>query len=196
MGFLIVNAWKRSAASMALLWFLAGFLLVAVACLNHAGMGFVIEPHWLYISSLGFFLLIAIFLRRLKDIVPPKMWMALIFILVSCFGILTQTYNALARTEKGYCEYWLERSPGNAVAILRLGELAYLEGEYPKAERHLRIALHKFLRPETRARISHNLGVIYKETGNKDLAVRYFRQAIAFAPDYEPAHTALSEIVP
>jgi tetratricopeptide (TPR) repeat protein len=193
-GYLVSKVWKRDIRSMALLWLVAGFLLVLVACAGHADMGFVIEPHWLYFSSFGFFMLLAACLLALRQKMALRAWVALVVIIGGFYGAMTQAYNAITKTEKSYCLYWLARSPGNIIAALRLGELYYEEKEYDKAERLLSFAAGKYTNKIARSRLLHNLGVIYNETGSTQLARDKFLEAIRVNPDYVASYLALGDL--
>jgi len=190
----IFKIYKRNLKSFALLWFLSGFSLVAVACINHADMGLVIEPHWLYFSSVGFFLFISMGLSQLSQKLPKKFWALMIIAVSLYYGLTTHTYNYLARTEKGYSAYWLSASPGNIIAALSLGKIYFREGNYQAAlVYHLYVA-DKYSKVETRSRIYHNIGVIYERLRNYPSAKKYYYGALRIKPDYIPPYLALAQL--
>lgn len=64
---LLMWQWRKTPKCFALGWFVIGFAFILPASISHAlSMRMVIEPHWFYFSSMGFFLLIALILYHLK----------------------------------------------------------------------------------------------------------------------------------
>jgi tetratricopeptide (TPR) repeat protein len=192
MIYLVLRIWKRSLVTCAVLWLAAGAVLAAAAAASHADMGLVLEPHWLYFSSLGFFILLGAYLRRWQRRMPLRVWSALVLLLAGSCWALTQTYNALARTEKGYCLYWLSRTPGNIIASMRLGELYYYEKDYPASASHLSYAAARYTNKKTRSRLLHNLGHVYSAWGYEDLAAEKYREAIGVRPSFAAPYIALA----
>jgi len=176
-----------------LVWFFSGFALVAVASLNHSGMGLVIEPHWLFVPSIGFFLFVSLSIHRLSASLPSVLWAFFVIGLAIYLGLATQRYNATTRDEKTYCAYWLSVSPGNSIAALRLGEIAYDEKDMRTALAYHLFAARRFAKARTRARIHHNTGVIYEELGNADKAREHYLMSLQLQPDYAPPYLALAD---
>lgn len=116
--------WRASTKSFALGWFLFGFAFMLPASLVHAySMGMVIEPHWFYFSSMGFFMLLALILNDLRKHIKLTLYITLLMSLAFYWGITSYRHHVIAKTEIGYLEYWLKNSPGNLLPALMLGNL-------------------------------------------------------------------------
>lgn len=121
---------RRSPAVFGLAWFLTGFILLCPAVFAHFNaMGFVIEPHWFYFSSMGFMFLVSYLLVQLKARVNPRLWWITILALICYLVIFIPLYLLVGKTEQRYCEYWLKESPGNSIARKTLG---YIYSEHPE----------------------------------------------------------------
>ncbi len=114
---LIFCYFKRSIESFALAIFLTGFIYAAPACLTHPDIGLVFEPHWLYFSSIGFCLFIALMLVKLKKHVHRWLYAALVSAVLASYFIDTAKLHAIAKNELSYCENWLRQSPHNSYAM-------------------------------------------------------------------------------
>jgi hypothetical protein len=114
---LIFYYFKRSIESFALAVFLTGFIYAIPGSLTHPDIGLVFEPHWLYFSSIGFFLFTALMLMKLKDHVRRLLYVTLISILLMSLFIGTERLHVNSRNELIYCENWLRISPHNTYAM-------------------------------------------------------------------------------
>lgn len=122
----LIYFWRNTAKSFAILWFLVGFLFMVPASLVHAyQMGMVIEPNWLYFSSMGFFMFFTLILADLKKSIHPVLTFLLTASIIFFWIISSCHHHLIARTEITYLEHWLSISPGNYIPSLRL---AYLYG--------------------------------------------------------------------
>lgn len=116
--------WRGSTKSFALAWFITGFVFMLPASIVHAySMGMVIEPHWFYFSSMGFFMLFALCLNNLKPRIHTVLYRSLVCVLIIFWGLTSYRQHVIARTEVGYLEYWLKNSPKNKLPSSQLGRL-------------------------------------------------------------------------
>lgn len=116
--------WRKTPKSFALGWFVIGFAFIIPASVVHAySMGMVIEPHWFYFPTMGYFMLLSIILNDLQKHIKSYLYGALILTLICFWGITSYSHHVIAKTEVGYLEYWLKESPNNLLPSLMLGNL-------------------------------------------------------------------------
>jgi tetratricopeptide (TPR) repeat protein len=133
MGFVIKYVFHRSLKIFALLWGLAGLILLSVGMSGHLYMGFSVAPYWFSFTSAGFFLLLAYYLLTLRNLMPEKIWISGIIIFAISLFSAAQKYNLIARSELPYDSYWLQHAPKNplpmiAIAHLKIDSIHYAEG--------------------------------------------------------------------
>lgn len=186
-----LKSWGRQKA-FALTWFLLGFAILPVACLGHAYMGLVIEPHWFYFSSMGVFFLLALGLTNLKTRINPKIWTIFCVMIVGYCISATWAYNIVNKTEKSYCEFWLKSSPDNTIALMALGKIHAEAQEYPEAlmyyERILKTSSYD---PHV---VHTNIGLVFASTGNLSEARKHIKKAILLSPRYANNFNVLGTI--
>jgi tetratricopeptide (TPR) repeat protein len=176
---LLAKYWKRGRNSFWLLWFLAGFLPVTLLCFIYPAMGLVIEPHWFFVSSFGFFVLAATVLEALRRRVDARVWLAAVLSMTVILGFMTRDYNALWKTQERYCRYWLRVAPENHGPNFWLGHAYLKEGDYARAKIYFQKALvGGFIDWQ----VLTNLGLIEQALGNSERAVAYFKKALEFHP--------------
>ena len=175
--------------SFSVVWFLIGFVLFLPACFSHAYMGLVIEPHWFYFSSMGFFLLLALGFKtatsRLSQVAAFLILMSLGFYLFAW----TQFYHHIARAESTYCQFWLSQSPKNQIPLFRLGVLAQTPNEAKSYfEKNLSYGDYQI------EKTYNNLAFIAFNEGDTTRARAYVQEAIKLNPQYASAHNLLGTI--
>lgn len=106
---------KGDQVFFALLWLLTGFIPLFGLALIYPYGGFVIEGHWFFFSSIGFFLCLGLFVSWFLTKFQRSILRFSILILIAMLGGFwfgkTQTYNHLLRSQESYCRYWLTISP-------------------------------------------------------------------------------------
>jgi len=187
----LIFRWKKGLKTFFLLWFLAGFLPVFGAMFVMSSLGLVIEPHWFFFSSIGFFALCSLGMDSLREKMNPKIWFLLIFTTVLLLIGMTRQYNRLWKDDKTYCEYWLKLSPENHVPNFWLG-CAYLdENDYEKAEHFFNRALTgTFLDWQ----VFTNLGLLELKRGHVQEALDYSLRAFKINPQSAVVYTNLGAI--
>lgn len=121
---LLILLWRKTQKSFAIIWFIIGFVFMLPASLIHAySMGMVLEPHWFFFSSMGFFMCIALLLADIKPHINLVIYRSLIGVIIFFWAITSYRHHVIAQTEVSYLEYWLKISPGNTFPALRLGNL-------------------------------------------------------------------------
>jgi len=139
---LVAKKWKKSLNTFLLAWFASGFVLVFIASFAHVYMGLVFEPHWVYFASMGLFLLAGIGIANLKQVICRPLWWAFLIIISLYLYSETQRYNRLAQTEKSYCHYWLNITPGNPIAMMSLAQVSASENKaMPRGKRERKLRL-------------------------------------------------------
>ncbi len=107
---------KKSIECFAIVLFFLGFIIGIPGFATHPEMGFIFEPYWLYFSSIGFYLFIAIILLKIRDNINRWIFVVLIPVMFMFYFINTEKMNIISRTQLSYCENWLRLSPGNTMA--------------------------------------------------------------------------------
>lgn len=131
----LIWKWRAGPKNFALGWFLIGFAFLLPASTVHAySMGIIIEPHWFYFSSMGFFMLFALMISELKKYIQPAVYSTLLLTIIFYWGIMSYRHHTIAKTEIGYLEYWLKISPKNLLPALMLGNLYGTHKDLPIAE--------------------------------------------------------------
>ncbi len=190
--FLIFYYWKKDIRTFALVWFILGFIVAIPAMFGHAHMGLVIEPHWFYFTSIGFFLLISILLFQLRSHMNKKFWNLVILSIFIFHYIYSQSYIALAKTEKRYCEYWLRICPNNVLALMLLGKIYYQKGDFEKAlstyQKAFKICIYQ------NYRLYFSIGKILAETDQLEEAKSYLHTSLALEPQFAAAYNSLGVV--
>lgn len=182
---------KRDEISLALSWIGIGFLPVAWACLSRPLFGIIIEPHWLIFSSIGYFLLLATLLVRLRNFVNSKLYAALLVTIGLFYLTSTWNYNYLWGDQKRYCRYWQALSPYAYGPNFWLGYAYLEEGNYRQARDPFRRILKGGVRDfETLG----NLGLAEYRLGNLPAALNFFQESLAMNPRYADTHYYVGDI--
>lgn len=129
--------------SFAGIWFFSGFVFLLPGSLAHPEAGLVIEPYWFYISSMGFFIVMAIVINTIKKYISGKLFVVAFALVCATLFYGAQRINRIARSEKSYCQYWLTIGM-NPVPLNALGHLAYKNNEYEKALKYYQYYLNRY----------------------------------------------------
>lgn len=165
--------------AFALSWFLCGFPLLSLACFFQPTAGLMIEPHWLFFSSIGFFLLIASLLLRLKKKNNRRIGGVFLSIFLIVSVVSSRQHNFLWADEIRYCRYWLKAVPDFKSVMFYLASAYQGNREFDKAEYFYEKALaNNFFDWQ----IYTNLGLIAQEKGDSNAALDYFQTALNYYP--------------
>ncbi len=189
---LIVFIWGKNLKSLALTWFLIGFILVVPALFSHINMGLVFEPHWLYFSSFGFFLLVATYLDRLRLKIKKVYFAAILSGILLFLFSTTQSFNYFTKTEKRYCQFLLKYYPQNKIALTTLGNIYFSEKQYDQSFQFYNRVIA--LGDVDRFKELTNIGLIYKELHKNEQAKYYFQKALELNPNFFIAYNNLGTI--
>ena len=188
-GITIVRTYRHSRIIFfASVWF---FLALLPMC-NIMPLTTLMSEHWLYIASLGFFMILAIGLAALSELkigASRKFWR--IFVLLSAIAIfafysfLTLRRNLDWKDGLTLCRNTLKYSPGNERVHNNLGNIYLREGRHGKAEDEYREALK--LDPYL-SEAYHNLGIIYSGRKEYDRAIEEYKEALKLNPGLLETH--------
>lgn len=129
------EAWVKFAVKL----FVIGLLPVTLLCFIYPPMGLIIEPHWFFVPSLGYFMFVGLLLSRYTRRFPPAGIIALI--LLAAWMAKTIGYNRVWRTQESYCLYWLKLSPNNHGPNFWLAHSYLKKGQYDLAQEYFHRAL-------------------------------------------------------
>ena len=156
-------------------WMVVGCLPVALACFSRPFLGFVIQPHWLFFSSVGFFICLGHLTAQFPRV--PRIAAAVILALVFLSG--SYRHNARWQSEQRYCSYWLGISPHNFWPNFWLGHDYLARNDYARARFFY---LRASRTPYKKKVVLGNLGIIALKTEKFALAESYFQQVLRLDP--------------
>ncbi|MBN1870421.1 MAG: tetratricopeptide repeat protein [Candidatus Omnitrophica bacterium] len=148
--------------------------------------------HWLYLPSVGLFIMLSRWLKRAYTI--DKFRAAAIAVVVGAlayYSLLTFRQNAYWKEPKAFYEETLKYAPDNSRVNNNLGIIYYNEGRKQDAGELFQKAVDH--EPEY-AEAYNNLGNVYKDFGGLGDAVKLYEQAIEIDPYYTEAYNNLGVV--
>jgi len=180
-------AWRRSRlAAFGIGWFLIGLLPFS----NLFPINAYMAEHWLYLASIGIFLLVAQGLYALyRHPRLKKLSLGLIAALVGFYGALTFIHNNnYWRDPVLFYERTWAYAPYSWRVANNLGTTYQEKGELDKAEAYLFKAIA--LKPDN-AGAYNNLGVVYSRRRQPEEAIAHLNKALSLDPQYVEAYRNL-----
>ncbi len=179
--------WRQREISFPLLWFIVAWVPVSNLFTLNARMA----EHWLYLPSVGFFMMVSLaVVRGLRSKYRPVVLTAAVAILI-ILGILTVRQNETWRDAVQFYERTIRFEPGAARMYNNLGTALQERGKMKEATE----VMEKAAAMNPRASESHyNLGNLYALQGRYDDARICYRKAVAINPKYFLVHNNLGAI--
>lgn len=185
-GVALVVIFRRRAwpLSFGVAWFLVALLPVA----NLVPLATFMAEHWLYVPSMGLFLVAGWGADRLMARAPRPVVAAVVGVALIAYGGLAVRRNRDWRDGVTLYEATLSLAPTSVRALTNLGEAYQRLGQLDRAEEAYRRALAL----DPGAGTPHNnLGNLYRGQHRPQEAVAELRQALALNPSDAAAHNNL-----
>jgi len=152
----------------------------------------VIEPHWFYFSSMGFFLFVAAGFDDIRTRFSRKVWLILVIVLLGSYGILLQDNNTKWRNQETYCRYWLRLNDLNLTPYYGLGSALIEKGDYEGGLKILKSGIDKtgIFNALVLTEIGHG-----EFQRHNFIAAHYaFNQVLKLDPNFPGVHFRLSQM--
>jgi hypothetical protein len=170
MACLYLSYRKNAMSFIALIWFAAFFVPVT----NLIPLSYFATDRYLYAPSVGFFILVALFLNRYLSQFRVAIVIA-VFILVLTFSALTWRQNRVWNSTFTLYSNAMRVSPHSAFALSNLGWEYYLRKDLGKAIYFLNKSVD--VNPYFPMPL-YNLATIYERMGNRDKAIYYYSESL------------------
>lgn len=189
--YLIFFRWKKGCKAFALSFFVAGLLPIFVASYAHFPFAEpIIEPHWFYFSSLGFFILLAVGILWLKQKMSGIAWKFCVGLLFVFYFVLLQNNNMQWRTQESYCRFWISQSTANMTPYYGMGQVMLARGLGEKAVEYFEKGLRTS--QQHAAYILADMGYGYFLKGDDWQALAQYERAIEQEPHYSVTYYYLA----
>lgn len=192
LAFILVYAWRerknKRLVFFSTLWFCIALLPVS----NLYPLNAYMAEHWLYIPSIGFFLVLAkglsCFYRseRFRSVA-----VIVIISLLSFYSYLTVRQNSYWREPIAFFKRVLKYAPDSARVYNDLGNAYFDVGRNEEAIASYKNAI--ILNPRYTLAYG-NLGILYNDTGQTEEAIAAYKKAISLDPDHDLAYGNLGNI--
>lgn len=195
MAIVTYGLWRKGKGDAlgAWVWFLLGLVPVMGGCIFTPSAGFIIEPHWLFFSSLGLFAGMALLMRRIiRRKIHAVVGTVALAVCVLALWSASQFYNTLWGDEKAYCRYWMREAPGYRSARFYLASSYLRGGDFAKARGWFQQALAG---QKSDWQIYANLGDMASAQEDLSAARRYYEMALAWHPHSSTVFNNLGVVV-
>lgn len=176
---------RNPPVSLGLVWFLIGFIPVSLACYSRPWFGVIVQPFWLILSSLGFFIAVCGMLEKLRIKWPQLVTGGVIFVCAAVIIPAAWRYNDLWGNSIRYCQYWMSISPRNFFPRFWLAHSFVEEKRYAEAKEILDDLIVRGLRYEW---TYGNLGIAEFHLGHYPQARTALFKALEFHPTRGDTH--------
>jgi len=185
--YVLKNKGRKGITIFSISWFLIALLPVS----NLYPVNAYMSEHWLYIPSVGFFMILSGSLSRVYRIKRfHAAGMALITGLLVFYSCLTIKQNEYWRTPVDFYNRTIRYAPNDWRLYVNLGN-AYIDtGKNEKAVASYKKALA--VNPNA-SPVYVSLGIVYNNAGRKKEAITMFRKALKINPEYATAYFCLSK---
>lgn len=173
----MVFAYKRNRH---IFFWLSFFVITLIPTLTPFGISWIVAERYVYIGSIGIFVITALLLEKMSTNKSRKMIVYAIF----SFIILSLMVRTVARNMDWQNEdnLWLaaaRTSPSSSQNHNNLGDYYGRHGDLINSEREFKKAIE--LKPNY-ADAYHNLGNVYRDMGKSKLAIQNYEKAYAINP--------------
>ena len=167
---------------------IAWFFIALIPYMNWFPLNAEMAEHWLYVPSVGIFLLAALGLEQLRRIVPLRVtYLTFVFVLV-CFSFITVRRNLDWRDNETIYRQTARYSPGSPRAHYNLGNIYLEKGQFHRAIWEYRESLR--IKPGD-ARVHRNLGKALLGLGRRQEAIGEFETAVSLEPSNPESYASL-----
>jgi tetratricopeptide (TPR) repeat protein len=183
----------KARRSSALIFFAIGWFFITLAPVSNIyPISFYMSDHYMYLPSIGFFLIVAAALRWAYDKKAFKAYaLAALILLTSFYSCRTIQQNNYWKDAVTFYERTLKYAPTSTRLLNNLAGKYLLQGDLAKAAELYKKAL------ETDPNFMlayYNLGIINFKQKNMQGAVKYCEAALQLDPNYAPAYNQLGLI--
>jgi tetratricopeptide (TPR) repeat protein len=189
---LLIFLWRKGRKNALVFFSILWFFILLLPVSNLYPINAYMAEHWLYLPSLGFFLIAA---SGLSYVYKDKRYRnaAVIFTaaLVCFYSYLTVKQNEYWRQPKSFYERTLKYAPDSARVYNNLGLLYANDGENEEAAVLYKKAIE--IDPNY-ARAHNNIGVVYREMEKNQEAIVSYRKAVELNPKYAQAYNNLGRV--
>ena len=179
LGYAFFKRRKNKILFFSVLW----FFITILPSSNLYPINAYMAEHWLYLPSIGFFLIVANGMTKWRGGLNLLSILLLVF-----YSSLTIMQNNYWKEPIAFYNKTLEYAPDSFRVHNDLGIEYYELGEKEKAARSYERAIELDPKP---ARAHNNLGVVYKNLGRLDEALAAFEKAVALDPGLAEAYNNL-----
>lgn len=194
-----IGLWRRRLGGLTL-WGLGHFVLCAALALGLTPFGYLVHApvadHFIYLSSIGLFAVVGIWLPRALELLPggrtPALLGAIAVVGLSTLSVMTWQRSGVYRDRLTFWKHTCEGAPGSRTARHHLARVYHMRGQYPQAEALYRQVLADD--PDF-APAENNLGKLLLDTDRVDEAVGHLEAAVRLAPDMFEARLNLGVVL-
>ena len=155
------------------------FIIGLLPMLTPLGVSSIVAERYVYFSSLGIFVLIALLLQKAEKIIRPKTVSIVFAIILALLSLRTIVRNFDWQNQDSLWLATAKISPSSPQNHNNLGDYYGRRGEYERAIEEFKKAIE--LQPNY-GDAYHNLGNTYQQVGKIDLAIESYQRALQFNP--------------
>jgi len=181
---LLLAAIKKHRTAPLITFSIGWFFLTLLPQANLFPVNAFMSEHWLYLPSIGFFILIAAGVDHFYRERNARVILVIPAAAALFFSVLTIRQNIYWSDPIIFYRKTLAYAPESTRLLNDLGILTYKEGDADEATALLQRAIS--LKPDY-AEAYNNIGSIHREAGRLDEAAAYFTKAIEIDPTYAEA---------
>lgn len=183
---------KGNKIAKQIFFWLSFFIISLTPTLNPFGVSWIVAERYVYLGSLGIFVLFAMMLSKISGRKDLKNLTYIFFsLIIIALFIRTVNRNIDWKTQDNL---WLETartSPSSPQNHNNLGDYYARQGDFKKAEEEFKTAIE--LKPGN-ADAHHNLANTYQQTGDTKLAIENYKKAIEYNPNLWQSYQNLAAI--
>jgi len=189
---LFLFAFRRKNADNVTFFSVSWFFVMLLPVSNIFPINAYMAEHWLYLPSIGFFLVLAKGLAYLfKTGAKRNLAILSLLILTAFYSLLTIRQNNYWGDAISFYERTLKYAPDSLKAQNNLGNAYRQKGEHQKAIR----CYKKLLKEDpNHAEAYYNLGLIYSTLGRKEKAAELYKKTIEIMPGHADSYNNLGRI--
>lgn len=180
-----VRAYRVSkAAFFGITW----FLIALLPYMNWFPLNAEMAEHWVYVPSVGFFLLVVLGVARLRRSMPPRFAYSIFALVLVCFSFITVRRNLDWRDNETIYRQTARYSPGSPRAHYNMGNIYLGKGRFREAIEEYGASIR--LKP-CDARTRRNMGKALLGLGRHREAIAEFSEAVSLEPSNPESYASL-----